>query len=185
MIDAALDCFAQYGVSKTTVEDVATAAGCSRATLYRYFPGKQALLDGVLAAEVDRVARRLDAAARDAATLEDALVALMREAATEFSGHQALNHVLNVEPEVVLPHLAFDPCNRLLSSGAAVVAPSLERFLPPGEALGAAEWVTRVTFTYLFSPSEHVSLTDEASVRRLVRTYVLPGLEQSVAVPAA
>ena len=39
VVESAERCFAQYGVAKTTVEDVARLAGVSRASVYRYFPG--------------------------------------------------------------------------------------------------------------------------------------------------
>lgn len=185
IIAAALGCFAQFGVSKTTVEDVASAAGCSRATLYRYFGSKQALLSGVVMAEVGRLDGRLSTAAAEAETLEDLLAGMLGEVGRTFDGHAALRHLLAVEPEAVLPHLAFDQGNRVLAVGAALVAPHLTAYLPAGEAAAAGEWLTRVALTYVLSPSEHVSLTDEGSVRRLVRTFVLPGLEKTAAVSAA
>lgn len=39
LIDAAEACFSRFGVSKTTLEDIASQAGVSRATVYRYFEG--------------------------------------------------------------------------------------------------------------------------------------------------
>ena len=48
VLDATLTCIARVGVAKTTLDDVAREAGCSRATVYRYFPGKQPLLDAVV-----------------------------------------------------------------------------------------------------------------------------------------
>lgn len=188
IVAAALERFAQYGVSKTTVEDVASAAGCSRATLYRYFPGKQALIRGVVEAEVRRLADRAADVAGTTSTLEDLVVALLTEAAREFEGHDALRHVLTVEPDAILPHLAFERGNVVLAVGSAVLAPHLGRYLRPADAARAGEWLCRVALTYLCSPSRHVSLTDSESVRRLVLTFVLPGLERSMkaeAVPAA
>lgn len=183
LVEAALGRFALYGVSKTTVEDVAQAAGCSRATLYRYFPSKQALLKGVVAAEIRRLAARVQEIAEAADTIEDLVVAVLVEAGREFDSHAALHHVLAVEPEVLLPHLAFERGNRVLAVASMVLAPHLARHLPADEASRAGEWLARVALTYVCSPSQHVSLRDEASVRRLVRTFVLPGLEKTAAVP--
>jgi AcrR family transcriptional regulator len=39
LVDAAEACFTRFGVAKTTLEDIATEAGVSRATVYRYFEG--------------------------------------------------------------------------------------------------------------------------------------------------
>jgi AcrR family transcriptional regulator len=41
IIDAASDCFAEYGYDKTTFDDVAKRAGISRALIYTYFKSKQ------------------------------------------------------------------------------------------------------------------------------------------------
>lgn len=179
IVDAALTCYAHYGVSKTTFEDVAREASCSRATVYRYFPGKQALLAGVVGAEIRRIAAHLEPEARAAGTLEDLLVTVLVRAGREFEGHDALRHVLAVEPEVVLPQVVFDGAERLFAVATAVLTPHLSRFLPPTTAIRTGEWVCRLAITYLFSPSDHVSLADEASTRRLVRTFVLPGLAVS------
>src|ERR1700730_16821569 len=103
LADAALRCFARQGVAKTTLDDVARAAGCSRATVYRVFPGGK---DGVLGAVVDtEVARFFSALAvrmGEATDLEDVLVAGMTEAATRVSRHRALQYLLAQEPERVL-----------------------------------------------------------------------------------
>lgn len=48
LLDAAESCFTRFGVTKTTVEDVANEAKVSRATVYRYFDGRDALMLGVL-----------------------------------------------------------------------------------------------------------------------------------------
>lgn len=39
LIDATGRCFSRFGVAKTTLEDIASEAGVSRATVYRYFEG--------------------------------------------------------------------------------------------------------------------------------------------------
>jgi AcrR family transcriptional regulator len=59
LIDAAEACFQRYGVVKTTVEDVATAAKVSRATVYRYFADRDELILGVLLREASRFLDRL------------------------------------------------------------------------------------------------------------------------------
>jgi AcrR family transcriptional regulator len=44
IVSAALSVFARYGVSKTTMNDIAAEAGVARQTLYNAFPGKTELL---------------------------------------------------------------------------------------------------------------------------------------------
>src|SRR5271169_1891586 len=55
LADAALRCIARQGIAKTTLDDVAREAGCSRATVYRVFPGgKDGLMSAVADTEVAR-----------------------------------------------------------------------------------------------------------------------------------
>ncbi|WP_243060435.1 TetR/AcrR family transcriptional regulator [Nocardioides sp. SR21] len=57
ILDAASGLFAERGVNAVGMGEVAKAAGCSRATLYRYFPDRHALH----VAFVQREARRIGA----------------------------------------------------------------------------------------------------------------------------
>jgi AcrR family transcriptional regulator len=177
IVDGLLACIAAQGLSKTTLDDVARASGCSRATLYRAFPGgKEALLTATVETEVSRLFSDLAVRMGRAASLEDVLVAGMTGAAVTITGHGALAFLLEHEPEVVLPHLAFDHHDRLLAVVRQYGAPFLGRWLDHDEAERVAEWAARITLSYLGCPAADVDLTDADDVRRLVRTYVLPGI---------
>lgn len=74
LIDAAEACFHRYGVMKTTVEDVAATAKVSRATVYRYFDGRDAIILGVLLREAGRFLGRLSDKLAAQPDLETAVV---------------------------------------------------------------------------------------------------------------
>ncbi|MBM3674584.1 MAG: TetR/AcrR family transcriptional regulator [Actinobacteria bacterium] len=174
ILDAALVCLARFGVAKTTLDDVAREAGCARATVYRYFASKAALLGAAADGERERISAAVDAAGASADTLGDALSAMLLTAARELSAQEALQRVLEVEPEAILLHLAFEGCDRTLAFASLRFAPTLTRFLPSDKAARAAEWSTRVLFAYLHPSGAPISMTDEDSVRDLVRRLVLP-----------
>lgn len=75
LIDAAESCFRRYGLIKTTVEDVASAAEVSRATVYRYFADRDELILAVLLREADRFLERLQRRVAQQPDLGQALVA--------------------------------------------------------------------------------------------------------------
>ncbi len=106
---ALLTCIARYGLAKTTLDDVARAAGCSRATLYRYFDGKLDLVQRTTAGELRRITSTVVDAASAEATFADAVVTAVVAAARELTGHAALRFLLEYEPAAVLAHLAFAP----------------------------------------------------------------------------
>ncbi len=177
VLDAATRCIARWGVAKTTLEDVGREAGCSRASVYRAFPGgKDALVQRLVHRELDRFFARIERRAAAAGSLEDLLVGGTVEAGTAVLDHVALQYLLHYEPEAILPHVSFSRFDEVLAHAADFAAPHLERWLDPEQARRAAEWVTRVVASYVMCPSVGVDLRDEDSVRQLVRHFILPGL---------
>jgi AcrR family transcriptional regulator len=179
-LDATLACIARVGLAKTTLDDVAREAGCSRATLYRYFPGKQVLVNAVIEREARRLQRDLLDATAECPSLEDAVVALIHTAVATIDRHAALQYVILVEQDVLLPHLTLHRADAFLRDASALVAPAIARFLPEGRAERAAEWLVRIVLSYACSPSTDVDLHDDASVRDLCKEFVLPGLVPTV-----
>ena len=81
ILDGALLCLARFGVAKTTLDDIAREAGCSRATVYRYFPNRSAVVEATVQREIDGVSERITTSAAAADTLEDAVTAMFVTAA--------------------------------------------------------------------------------------------------------
>ena len=177
IVDAALRCIGRWGVAKTTLDDVAREAGCSRATVYRAFPGgKDGLLDAVTRTELHRFFDRLGATLAEAVDLEDLLVRGITEANRSLTSHEALQFLLRHEPEVVLPNLTFHRAELVLGAVTAFAAPFLTPYVGTAEAGSLAEWVARLVLSYTLCPSETHDLSSPDDVRRLVRTFVLPGI---------
>lgn len=175
---AMLDCISRWGIAKTTAEDVARAAGISRATLYRMFPGgMDVAFDALLRHEAARFYAAATEQLDEATTLEDLLVIGITDAARFLARHEALAYVLAHEPERVQPALAFHRLDRALAVATDFIAPHLQRFVADAsEAAVHAEWLVRLLVSYAINPSPTVDLTDESSVRRFVGTYVVPAL---------
>ena len=63
ILDAARRLFLTKGYEATTIEDVLTAVGIAKGTLYHHFPGKEAILDAIVLRTVDAIVQRARAAA--------------------------------------------------------------------------------------------------------------------------
>jgi AcrR family transcriptional regulator len=177
IVDATLACLAQSGTSKTTVDDISKAAGVSRATVYREFPGgREQLLAAVVDTEVARLFSALGVRLGEASNLAEALVGGIVEASTRIREHAALAYLVEHEPGVVLGHLAFDDSERLFSTVSRFTAPFLARWVSASEAGRVAEWAARIVLSYAISPSSALDLTDPADASRMVDVFMLPGI---------
>jgi AcrR family transcriptional regulator len=179
VLDAALTCIARVGSQKTTLDDVARAAGCSRATVYRFFPGKQQLVGALVARDAARLGDALIDRAATETELAGAVAIIMYEGARGLREHAALTFVAMHEPEVLLPCLAFERESLLLRAAAQLIAPAFTRFVDHERAQRLAEWTARVTLSHLSCPSEYVDFADVAQVRALVDEFVIPSFNVS------
>ena len=174
--DAALVCIGRFGLAKTTVDDIAREAGCSRATLYRYFDGKPAIVQAALLVERDRIVAAVVDAGRAAPSFADAVVDVVVTGARELRAHDALQFLLAHEPEAVLGYLAFVPGDRLLTAVGDAIAPAFDRWLSPPTATRAGDWLARLVRSYVLMPHPPVDFTDPIAARAFLVQLVLPGL---------
>src|SRR6266516_1790021 len=77
ILDAAAHALSEHG-SNASMADVAGAAGVSRATLYRYYPDREALLDALASHALAEAAARLADAGLERASVEDAIERIVR-----------------------------------------------------------------------------------------------------------
>src|ERR1700674_5999694 len=77
ILDAAAHVFSEQG-TVANLADVAAAAGVSRATLYRYYPNREALLRALGAHALNELANRLNDAGSERDPVEEAIERLPR-----------------------------------------------------------------------------------------------------------
>jgi AcrR family transcriptional regulator len=201
VIAASLRCVARYGVSKTTVDDVARQAGLSRATLYRAFPGgRDQILSTMLDTEIRRYFTDLAARLDDARDLEELLIIALTTGADQIARHDTLRFLLAHEPEVIVPYISFGRFDDVLSVTGAFLEPYLVPSLGRTQARRVAEWVTRLVISHVACPpgaadkptipglapkrsandtpfALHPEPIGEERARRLVRQFVIPGID--------
>ncbi|MFM7069764.1 MAG: TetR/AcrR family transcriptional regulator [Actinomycetes bacterium] len=178
VLDALQQCVLKWGVQKTTVEDVARTAGLSRATVYRLFPGgKSAMVEaGALAMVTDLVAQ-VSLAVAAATNAEAALTSMLVVSSTVLASDEMLVFLMEHEQAVVEAQLALGGLDRLLAAVGDGVGPALEPFV--GDSVrgrDAAVWAARLVASYLLDPAPQTSLAEPETARRIVRTFLLPGL---------
>jgi AcrR family transcriptional regulator len=185
LVDAAEACFDRYGVLKTTVEDVATEAHVSRATVYRYFTGRDDLILAVLLREAGRFLGLLNGKVQKQANLADALVegVLFTVDSVRKDPHLALLFT----PEAAgLTSRVAGASEALFSTTAEFLRPLLadnDQLRAGVNVEEASEWLLRVILSLLTAPGPVERGT--AAQRRYLHTFLVPALvaDRSAARP--
>ncbi|ACQ79189.1 transcriptional regulator, TetR family [Beutenbergia cavernae DSM 12333] len=110
ILDAAATLLAEEGDSASMAQ-IAASAGVGRATLYRYFPTREALVRGLSSAAIDDLAGRIDAAALDQVPVREAVARTVRAFVTAGATWAALARIgredwkdpVDLETRVVTP----------------------------------------------------------------------------------
>jgi AcrR family transcriptional regulator len=167
----------EVGLRRTTMEDIARRAGLARATLYRHFESKDALVRAVILAEAQRFFAALDVVIADVGRAERLVegFAFALEYARE---HALLNKLLRTEPETLLPHLLRD--GRLVSVASDGVAQRIGSGGQDGvdslQARAVAELAVRLVLSLALSPQSELGADDAEGARRLARRHLVGSL---------
>jgi AcrR family transcriptional regulator len=179
LLDAAEGCFKRYGVVKTTVEDVASAAKVSRATVYRYFRDRDELILGVLLREAGRFLNRLAyqidrEPSFDRAVVNGVLFTVDAVRADE-------NLALLFAPEAVgITTSVAGASEALFRLTAQFLRPFFERAREAGELRpnvdldDAAEWTLRAVLSLL--TVQGPTVRRPVDQRRFLATFLVPAL---------
>ena len=177
IIESAFACFRRHGLPKTTIVDIARAAGVSRSTIYEYFRDKATIVEACAEHASPRFYREMAKSMNRGDSLEDklTLAAVFVAKARRF-----------VEPE---RYFDEDEVSVLLTKNAAVLLRECGEFLAPyltsakltGEVrkdldvAAAGEWFARMLFSLFSTPSSTLDMDDDDVVAEFVQSHVVRG----------
>jgi AcrR family transcriptional regulator len=165
ILDAADELFARQDAATVGMNEIAKAAGCSRATLYRYFENRDVLYTAYVHREAHRVFRELGALDNDAKAPGERLV----------DGILASLHRVRESPAL---SSWFAPDKRPIGGDMAdrseVIQARAEAYLTAlgvGDVERHARWLVRIMVSLLVFPGR-----DDADERAMLEEFVLPSL---------
>lgn len=179
ILDAADSCFTYYGIAKTTMEDVASAAAISRATLYRTFSDRESLLIAL----VRRRARQNLARNRDRIMALGSLTDRMVEGISRNVrvGHRdPLIRALVSPEQMALANSLLGPTGLSIELTREFWEPILVAAQEAGEIRGdvdldgLCEWISRLEIMFIVQLQD--TPDDEKRIRRLLADFVVPAL---------
>lgn len=181
ILAAAVRCAVNNGVRRFSLEDVASEADLSRATIYRQFPGgRDQLVQEAATWEVARFWRRVAEGVESGATLEDRLTVGIVTGAEMIRRSPIMANLAEEEvaelatalrPSEPLVHEVIRSYLRDLLDREAVAG----RLRPGVDLAEAADYLARMVLSVLSAPVGR-DLTDANAVRELVRSQFVGGL---------
>jgi AcrR family transcriptional regulator len=176
ILEAAAQVFAEQG-GQASLNDVATTAEVSRATLYRYFPTRQALLDQLARVALDETGDRLAAANLEKVSIEEGVARAVRALVTVGDQYLVLarEHV-QPDPDEFERRLAA-PVRALLERGQAAGAIRVDvaaswltesliglvaSVLISADLFGTEDTVAAITALFLHGASQRPSVNSES-----------------------
>jgi AcrR family transcriptional regulator len=174
---ATLELLAESGYDQLTIDAVAARARCSKATIYRRWPGKAAL---VITA-VRRYAERRGTAASDTGSLRSDLLAALQAMRSSLSGQDAaliLGLLIAMRRD---PELAAAVRGQVLDAKREVLGAAIDRAIARGDIPAdadtalLAEISSAVLLSRLLVTGEPL---DDAFVQHLVDAVLLPALRR-------
>lgn len=86
--------FGKHGLKKTTMEEIAMAAGKGKSTLYYYFPSKKEIFEAVVESEMKNVVKRLREAVNTAVKAKDKLKSFLKAQVTAVLDYHSFKEVV-------------------------------------------------------------------------------------------
>jgi len=168
LLDAAGRAFAELGVANATMIDIAGAAGCSRATLYRYFPNQEALHLAYVHRATLRIAQQLADQRRAGAsgTLTDRILAGIAAVRADPS------LAVWFEPQNMSVPIEVSQNSDLLRAMSVGLVDQSDTDSPDrSEVELRGEWLLRSIVSLLAMPAR-----DAAAERAMVESFLVPVL---------
>ncbi len=178
ILDAGLELFIEFGLRRTTMEDVANRAGVGRATAYRRFGDKDQLIHAVILREAKR---ELDLIEQELNAIEGGLNKLLESfvlAVTRAHAHPLWRRLQTSDTEIILPFFT-QGLWQMMAFFRMFLATMLER-VKKEEAISdlstefLAELMLRLMQSMLLSPEGVMNPSDEASVRKVADQCLRP-----------
>ena len=159
ILDAAGALFVERGVDKPGMDEVARAAGCSRATLYRYFENRQALIHAFAHREARQITQHVGEVVAEVTDSRSRVV----EAVV------ACLAAVRERPHLAAWYAGDSTLLREVLRDSPIIRGSAESYLASGaEDPDLADWVLRIILSFLTDPGD-----DEAQERRLLERFLV------------
>ncbi|WP_101947813.1 TetR/AcrR family transcriptional regulator [Mycobacterium sp. 3519A] len=181
ILEAANECFAQLGIHRTSVQDVARMANVSRGTVYRYFEDRNVLIEAAIEFGAQKFYEQVAAAMAKKSTLAEKIGAMAETHAKILIDHRTRNRLMADDAEL-MRHMISDGDTAIRRS-TAFLAPYVREAQERGEVgasvdvTAASEWLARIIYSFsTVNTGQTFDMSKPDTVRRYVEKFAINGL---------
>lgn len=178
LLDAAETCFSRFGISKTTVEDIAKQAQVSRATVYRYFPGRDAVVSGVILRETERYLEQVRPRVESQPDLGSAILEFVgvtiRAAKRDETVGLLFNSDEGLDSVGIIEGTSVSLFEMVTAFFTPIFAERSEEVRSEVSAEDATEWILRAVLSFLTVSGP--KRRSQAGLDSYLRRFLLPAL---------
>jgi len=184
ILQAARTCFSRYGVHRTSMTDVAKAAGVSRQTLYNTISGRQELIEAVVVLRIEEMSDELRSVIDGQPTFVDAIVETSLASVELARKDPELTNLVETATTIRLFEIIAGPFPAIHEAVARLFRPLFETARRTGELRTdvsddeLVDWIRTVYLSLILR-----SDLDADAIRRVVRTYLVPSMTCSPPPP--
>jgi AcrR family transcriptional regulator len=174
ILDSALAEFADYGIRRVSVDDIAVRAGVHRTTVYRYFPNKAAIIQAAGLKWVHDTFSRINEEVQGL-PFGERLVEGFSRAVSTLQDDPLATKVLGPDGDAALRALTVD--------GGPVIGMVTAMFVhwlwdtnaaPPEDAAKRTEIFVRLGLSFALTPDSNFDMRSPKGRKEFARTYMLP-----------
>jgi AcrR family transcriptional regulator len=184
IMSAARQCFSRYGVHRTSMNDIAKAAGVSRQTVYNTIAGRQELIEAVVVLRIEEMSDELRGVMERQPTFVDAIVETSLASVELARKDPELTNLMETATTVRLFEIIAGPFPAIHESVTRLFRPLFEQARLAGELRAdvsdddLADWIRTVYLSLILRAD-----LDADAIRRVVRTFLVPSMTCSPPPP--
>ena len=187
ILQAALTCFQEVGVRRTSMDDIARIAGVGRMTVFRRFESKERLAHLVLLQVLAQTAERIRLAYAGAPDLETGLTEAIFTSVRELRDHPLFVKLMKTEPDIFLGTVTADGVSAIMllmrHSVTGWLGSSGGGPLSDEDAAMVAESTVRLGVSLVLAPGGPIPLYDNDGMRAFISRYLVPGIARLATEP--
>jgi AcrR family transcriptional regulator len=177
IIDAARANFLRYGVSRTTMADIARAVQMPRQTLYEYISSRDDLVDAVLVKRIKEIADDIKPLGAEGISFDDALVETSAAAVKRARSDPELMNIVATGPNDRVQEVVTGGYPEIHDIVANLLGPILDRGLKAGMLRSdktrdeIVDWIRVFYLSLINQPGK-----DSGRERDMVADFLLPSI---------